>query len=147
MRWRQMRQLALTSLREERGIALVMALAFLIVLGLTRASLYTYTSANSRSSSYAKATDVATRLAETGINEALAVFANPTNNAFNPTTGMYPKQPVPPPPSPRTTTYTTGTTTWYGSFDSTNAIWTITATGAARNPIGAPGSTIKKTLS
>src|SRR5919199_2152930 len=101
MRWRQMRRLALTSFREESGIALVMALAFLIVLGMTGASLYTYTSANGRSASYTKSTDVATRLAEAGINEGLAVIANPKNNAFNATSGLYPNQPFPSAASPR----------------------------------------------
>jgi Tfp pilus assembly protein PilX len=143
-----MRQLASTPpVRDEAGIALVMALAFLIILGLTGFSLYAYTSANSRSASYSKSTDLATRLAETGVNEALSVLANPANNAFDSAGGMYPNQPFPSQASPRTSTYPSGTATWYGSFDSANATWTVTSTGAARNPIGAPGSKTRRTLS
>jgi Tfp pilus assembly protein PilX len=134
-------------MRDESGIALVMALAFLIVLGLTGFSLYTYTSGSDRSASYSTSSDAATRLAETGINEALSVLANPPNNAFNPTGGVYPNQPFPSQASPRTSTYSSGTVTWYGTFDSASAVWTVSSTGSARNPIGPPGTKIRKTLS
>jgi hypothetical protein len=131
-------------LRDESGIALIMALGFLIVLGVTGTSLYVYTSTNARSAAYSKGSDVSSRLAEAGINEALAVLANPANNAFDPAAGMYLDLPFPSQASPRTSTYATGTVIWYGSFNSSTATWTVTSTGSARNPVG--GTPIRRTL-
>lgn len=110
-------------LGSERGIALVSTVAIMAVLTIATVSAIQFTSAAARQSRTGVSRDAAYHLAEAGLNEAMAVLAQPSNNAFNPDL-----LPI------RTTTYSTGTATWGGVLDSRTGIWTITSTGSAVNP-------------
>jgi Tfp pilus assembly protein PilX len=128
--------------RQEDGIALVAALAVMLVLGLTAFALLGYTGTNGRSASRSASQDVTFRLAEAGINEALAVLANaPTINPSLPSA-------LPTALTPRTTDYApSGSVTWWGSYDQAASIWTITSRGRAPNPTGGGAGDLTRTLS
>jgi hypothetical protein len=111
-------------LADERGIALVMALGILIVLTITTASVLSYSGSNARSARYQSARVTAYSLAEAGVNDAVSVLNNPSNNAL--TSNLLPQT---------TTPYDDGTATWSGTL--LNATWTITSTGSVHNPSGA----------
>ena len=66
--------------RDEQGIALVLAMLIMLVFAIALSAVIYYTSTNARSSSYAKAQQLAYGLAEAGINNQLAVLFNPTNS-------------------------------------------------------------------
>jgi Tfp pilus assembly protein PilX len=120
-------------LGDERGIALVMALGFLIVLTIATASLLEYTGSDARTVRYQHARVSAYSLAEAGINEAVAVLNLPTNNAL--TTTLLPST---------TSTFTGGTAVWSGTLNQQTATWRITSTGRVHNPSGA--ATVTRTL-
>ena len=123
-------------LRDEQGIALVMSLLALIVLTIVVVTMLEYTSTNARGARYGNARVGAYGLAEAGMNEALAVLNNPSNNALE--TDLLPST---------TSTYNGGTATWSGTFDSATATWTITSTGAVSNPTAAGMASVRRTLS
>lgn len=123
------------NLGDERGIALVMAMLVLTVLAIALSSSIYFTGANQRTASYAKQAQVATTLAEAGINDAVAVLAN--NPSYLNHSDLLP---------PRTNTYEGGTVTWSGTLDTTNLIWVIRATGTVANPTGPTAAPIRKTM-
>jgi Tfp pilus assembly protein PilX len=120
-------------LRDQQGIALVMALGVLITLTITTLALLTYTTSNVRGARYGHARVSAYSLAEAGINDALAVLNLSTNNAMN--TNLLPST---------TTSFDGGTATRSGVLNTATATWTITSTGSVKNPTGA--SNVTKTL-
>ncbi len=129
-------------LRQEQGMALVMALGTMAILTAVAATLFSYTSSNSRTASYGDAKQKAYAAAEAGVNSAVAVLGLGTNNALDPCL-------LHPPTNPAGTTcasnapfqasYDGGTVTFYGTFDQTSQIWTIYSTSSFPNPTG-PGS-------
>jgi Tfp pilus assembly protein PilX len=121
-------------LRNEQGIALVMALGVLIVISIAVISLLTYSGSNVRTERYLGARSSSYSLAEAGINEAMAVLSNTSNNALTPT--LLPST---------TTTYTSGSATWSGTLNNQTSTWTITSTGRVTNPTGA--GDVQKTIS
>jgi hypothetical protein len=125
-------------LEREDGIAMLVALGALLTLTIIGTSVAFYTSAGSRDAGRSKASGVAFQLAEAGLHEALAVLSNqPTNDPANPSLL-----------TTRTSNYSTGTVTWGGTYDSTNAKWTITSTGKVTNPagLGVPPSEALRTI-
>lgn len=138
VRWR-------AQLASQDGMALIVALGTMLVLGVSGTALLYYSSANTRSASYSKASGTSFQLAEAGLHEALAVLSNqPTND---PTDADL----LPPPASPRTSTYSTGTVTWSGVYDCAivqpcQAKWTIKSTGHVANPAGVPPSEATRTI-
>jgi hypothetical protein len=136
-------------LRDESGIALVMALMFITVLTIVGTSMVMYSTQSQHESGYGKAKSYAYLLAENGINTAMAILRDPPdpvtgigNNALDPSVfcGLagrdYPN-PVPPPvpagPCVLRETYDGGYTVWSGTL--TGSTWTITSTGHVTNPI------------
>jgi Tfp pilus assembly protein PilX len=120
---------------QERGVALVLALGIMTVLGITFITVIDYTTANSRTTHYSRSRLSAFDLAEAGMNDAMAILNKPTNNALDPDV------------LPSTTkTYENGSVTWSGTLDRNNAIWTVTSTGSTRNPTGPKASNVTKTL-
>jgi Tfp pilus assembly protein PilX len=116
----------LQPLKRQDGLALVIALASIFALGVSATSLIVYSSANTRSSSYSKASGTAFQLSEAGLHEALSVLSNqPTNDPTSPSLL-----------ATRTSTYSTGSVTWGGTYDSANAKWTVSSTGRVTNPAG-----------
>ena len=126
---------------DERGIALVMALGVMTVLGIAGTTIVVYSSSNYRSAAHSKSDQTAFSLAEAGINNAVAVLSLPTNNALDP--DLLP----PPPPSAnaRVDPYDGGKVTWGGTLDRSTAVWSLTSVGSVRNPTGAASVTRRMT--
>jgi hypothetical protein len=130
--------------RDERGIALVMALLVMLALAIALTSGIYFTSTNSRSASYAKADQTALALAEAGTNNALAVLLNPANVPY-----LEPDNSNPPllPSSWVGKDYDGGHADWKGVYDVDNEWWTITARGTVANPTGPSAAPVVRTLS
>ena len=109
--------------RDERGMALVMALGIMLVLSLAVVAVVDYTSSNARGAAYSKSEQAAFSIAEAGFNEAVAVLAN-SSNPFSPSA-------VP----AASATLEGGTVSWSGTL--AGDIWTISATSTVKNPTGA----------
>ena len=146
-------------LGEERGFALVLALAVTFVLSMTVVTVIESATSNSRSSDRSKGRVSAYSLAEAGINNASSILSK--SNSYDPhllhPQGSYSQGDCASPPanptgaallgntcSPYTWNYDGGTTTMWGWFDSNTANWTITSTGSVRNAFG--GAATSRTL-
>lgn len=125
--------------RDERGIALVLALGVMFVLALSSVAIIDYATSNSGSATRSNADQSAFALAEAGINTAMAVLSLPTNNAGDP--NLLP--PPPPSPSARTDTYETGTATWGGTLSGTR--WTVRSVGSVLHRNGGATTYVKRT--
>jgi hypothetical protein len=122
-------------LRDEEGIALVMALLMTIVISVTVTSSIYLSGNTTTTTSKSRAEQVAFGLAEAGINNAMALLANPANNAMNASLL-----------GTRTTQYEGGSVTWSGTLDVIAAKWTLYSKGTAR--LGtAGGGTTSRTIS
>jgi Tfp pilus assembly protein PilX len=141
-------------LREERGVALVLSLVILLSFGIAVTTLIHYTTANTSSTSRQRADQQAYALAEAGLNNAisrLSAALDPRNPSAVPST---------------TETLTTGTATSSGALTQnsvncsvspmscicfaswpTPCIWTLTATGSVRNPVGGTATPVTRQVS
>ena len=148
-----MRKLLSARVRDERGIALVMAIGITTVLLISGATALTYTT-SSQTQSYQTRTRVsAFTLAEAGMNNAMSVLNLPTNNSLDPDT--LPKcttndTKYTDPSAARTatsgwnhSTLGTGTVDWCGTLVRASALWYVTAIGNAHSPVK---GTVTKTL-
>jgi Tfp pilus assembly protein PilX len=87
-------------LGEEEGVALILALALTTVLGIVGSTVMVYSSRNYTSASRSSADSLAYTRAEAGVNNAMAVISNPSNNALqqavlpNCATGQYMRRPL-----------------------------------------------------
>jgi Tfp pilus assembly protein PilX len=133
----------LRRLRDESGIALVLALMVMFVLTIVTTTVIFYTTSNQHSSQLSLTRDGAYRLAEAGINNAMAVLGSPPdlvtgigNNALDPnvlcglptsSTRSYTST------SPCTIkdTYSNGYVIWTGTLSSVagTPTWLVTSTG------------------
>ena len=109
--------------RNESGFALPLALLVMVTTSAILVTAIKTTSSSGRTANLGKTAVSAEALAEAGINNAMAVLANPSNYAFNPQ--LLPS---------RTTTYNEGTVTWSGTLDQQTGYWTITSVGSVQNP-------------
>ena len=127
-------------LKQESGMALVMAVGMLGVLTLSGTAIVAYTTSNSRASSVSKQSELAFSLAETGLSNAMSVLANPVNDSLEQSTL----------PSTEATassaSYEGGTAKWYGTFDITKNLWTVTAIGLYKNPTGSGVADVRRQL-
>jgi Tfp pilus assembly protein PilX len=142
-------------LREERGIALVLALGVLTVLAIAGTTVMAYSSSGERESAQTRSRQSAFSLAEAGMNNSMAVLNLPTNNALDPDT--LPKcttndKKYTDPAATRTSTSTWrhstidgGTVDYCGTLVRKYAIWYLTSIGNATNP-NKPNSTVTRTL-
>ncbi len=129
-------------LRQENGMALVMALGMMAVLTAVAATLFSYTTSNSRTAAYGRTKQKAAAAAEAGVNSAVSVLGLSTNNALDPCL-LHP----PTNPSGYTcasnaafqATYDGGTVQWYGTFDQSAQVWTVRSAASFPNPTG-PGA-------
>ena len=122
-------------LADERGIALILTLGILLATSFMLVTVIQYSSDAGRGANRSKADQVAYALAESGINNAMSVLANPTNNALNST--LLPA---------RVSTYENGTVTWSGSFNPMNARWTLTSVSTVRNPTGPTAAPVSRRI-
>jgi hypothetical protein len=127
-------------LRDESGIALVVALGLMVVFGLTTAAMIEYTSAGSRTASTSRSYSVAQALAEAGLNDAQARLNDTASNPLSPTLlTPAPGTGVTCPDGVNTcfqSAYQGGTTLWYGVLGAVAGEWTVTSWGQTPNPTG-----------
>ncbi|MDT4940457.1 MAG: hypothetical protein QOJ34_546, partial [Pseudonocardiales bacterium] len=143
----------LNRLRDESGIALVMALLVMFVLTIVTSSVIFYTTSNQHSSQLSLTRDGSYRLAEAGINNAMSILGSPPdlvtgigNNALDPNVfcGLPTSSSNPPYPGRTYTStspctlrddYSNGYTIWKGVLSSVagTATWQITSTGYVLN--------------
>jgi hypothetical protein len=134
----------LRRLRDESGIALVMALMVMFVLTITTTTVIFYTTSNQHSSQLSLTRDGSYRLAEAGINNAMAVLGSPPdlvtgigNNALDPNVfcGIAGKTYTSTSPCTIKDTYSNGYVIWNGVLSSVagTATWLITSTGYVVN--------------
>jgi Tfp pilus assembly protein PilX len=122
-------------LAPETGIALVISLGAMTILGMVGASALDYASQNSGSASRSNADAAALALADAGINNAMAVLSNPSNDPTN--AALL---------SARTDAYGTGTVTWSGTYDASTTTWTLVAVGNLRNPTGVAAAPVTRRI-
>jgi hypothetical protein len=141
--------------REDDGVALVLALVTMLVLTITLTSVIFLTAAGARDAQRSNAGQRAYSLAESGLNNAFAVL-----EANYPGTAGYPGDntllttcPASlPTVCPYTSTYASGTVQWSGKLDGAPAgagwadQWNVTATATVNNPTGPSASPIKRTV-
>jgi hypothetical protein len=130
-------------LHEESGIALVLSLIVLTLLTSILTTVMFLTAANAGDAQRSNAGLKASALADTGINNALAVI----NGSYSGSVA-YPGDSTL--LSSRTTAYPGGSVTWSGTLVSDGATppvytWQITSTGAAANPTGVSAATVTRT--
>src|SRR6476620_7507538 len=135
-------------LGQERGFALVIALAVTFVFSMTVGTVIEAATSNTRSSDRSKGRISAYSLAEAGINNAASILSK--SNAYDPhllhPQGTYaPADCENPPANPTgapllgntcsayTWSYDGGTTTMWGWFNAASSDWTINSTGSVRN--------------
>ena len=132
-------------LRDESGMALVLALAVMMVLTLMVTSVISFTSSNAGAASRSNADQKAYALAEAGMNNALAVL-----HANYPGTAAYPGNANLLPA--RTTSYPGGgSATWSGTLvgpltGDWRYEWRVTSKGTARNPVGGSSTQLSRTV-
>jgi Tfp pilus assembly protein PilX len=134
------RQLALRRLRDESGMALVMALMTMTVLSLIAGTTIYYSAASQHETLNAKASDVAYRLAESGINQAMATLGYNQTNALS-TTALQNSE-----ATAQSQTYSVGTAKWWGTLNTTTKVWTIYGKGFVTSPV-ANTSQVTRTIS
>ena len=142
-----LRRRLLVRLSDESGIALVMALGIMLVLTIALTSTIYLTSASQRHANTSNAGEKAYALAETGVNNAVAVlhasYDSPPRPSSRATSTLLPS---------RTTPYDTGSVTWSGSLVQTALgsqwpfEWRITSTGTVANPTGPGTSPVTRTV-
>ncbi len=152
----RMRGLLFARLRSERGIALVMAIGVTTVLLISGTTAIAYSTSSSAESNQTRSRQSAFSLAESGMNNAMAVLNLPANNALDPDT--LPKcttnntkysdsTAVKTDPSTwNHSTFGTGSADWCGTLVRANALWYVTSIGRAPNPVNPAKSNVAKTL-
>jgi Tfp pilus assembly protein PilX len=133
-------------LADERGQSLVLALLALTVLAIALTSAIIFTSTNQRNSNYQKAAQVATSIAEAGVNNGISFLAKPTNSCCLNDTGLMPNTEAAAitAGAPYTGSYQGGTLTWWGVPDASG--WTLHGKATVPNPTGPTASPIVKTM-
>jgi len=144
-------------LGSERGQSLVVALLVMLVISILLAGLLTFTTANQRTSAYSKSAQVATTLADAGINNATSVLAaaavptSPNNKLLIPQASTPCQSTLLPSTlaTANSNSYSGGTVKWWGSFDTTadcqNWVWTLHSQATVANPTGPNATPIVKT--
>jgi Tfp pilus assembly protein PilX len=143
----------LKRLRDESGIALVMALMVMFVLTIVTTGTIFYTTSNQHSSQLSLTRDGSYRLAEAGINNAMSVLGSPPdlvtgigNNALDPNVfcGIAGKTYTSTSPCTIKDTYSNGYVIWTGVLSTGTATWLITSTGYVVNTNVNGGTTYSK---
>ncbi|HET8751384.1 MAG TPA: hypothetical protein VFM43_02520 [Gaiellaceae bacterium] len=143
-------------LRDEHGQSLVLALLVMTFLAVSLGTVMFFTAGNQRASNYQKAAQLATSLAEAGVNNAVAVLSDPNNAATIeiPPGSTGAVLPGPAPATPQSATYSGNTVKWWGTLNTQqmdqngipHVIWTLYGQASVSNPSGVSGSKIVKTM-
>jgi hypothetical protein len=145
-----LRARALSRLRDESGIALVMAIGIMFVLAIALTTTIFFTSASVRHANHSNAGQKAYGLAESGINDALSIlYKNYESDTsyLNPPALYSPPSPIPADGGTvswsgiycRNTTYTAAEVA-AGCKLGDYAVWRLKGVGTVPNPTG-PGAT------
>ncbi len=142
--------------REEEGIALVLTIVTMLVLTITLSTVMFMTAAGARDAHRSNAGQRASALAESGINNSLAVlnesYASPTVPAYPGDTSCCPRGR---PYSRGCTAPVNNCVTWSGTLVGPLAPsaeapwkyeWRLTATGAVTNPTGPTASAVTRRI-
>ncbi len=125
-------------------MALVLALGTLTIVSMLATTAMFYSTSNEANASRSSFDMNAHSLAEAGINNAMAVLSNPSNNAIcdpaTTCTNLLPDSLG----TANVTTYDSGYVKWYGVFNATNTTWTLYALGYMRNPTGSAQPVIRR---
>jgi hypothetical protein len=114
-------------LRNERGVALPMALGFVMVISISLVTVLSVSSFSQRQSKFSKADETAVAVAEAGLNHADSVLANSANPASS---SVLPASCVASP----TVTVQGGTACYWGSLS--GSTWTVYSRSTVANPSG-----------
>jgi Tfp pilus assembly protein PilX len=109
-------------LHRQGGFVLPLVVGISTVLAIAGTTALSYTTSSYRTAVRSNADQNAYALAEAGVNNALAVLSEPTNNALDPY--LLPAS---------TMAVEGGTATYTGALDQSTATWTIMSTGLKRN--------------
>lgn len=110
-------------LGDESGIALVLALSAMLVLTMIAGTTIYYSSTSERESSQSRAADTAYRLAETGINNAMATLGNSQTSALD--SGALPSSES----AATWQTYASGEAKTWGTLNTSTKVWTLYGKG------------------
>jgi len=138
----------------EQGQSLVLALLVMTFLAVSLGVVMFFSAGNQRNANYQKAAQVATSLAEAGINNAVSVLANPSNScclevdpSLDPTHAVLPG----PATTPQSQIYNGNTVSWWGSLGTLQSdgskIWTVYGKASVPNPTGPSASAVVKQVS
>jgi Tfp pilus assembly protein PilX/cytoskeletal protein CcmA (bactofilin family) len=118
-----------TSLPSERGVALPIALAAMLVISIALVTVLEMSLSSQRSSTFSRADQNALAVADAGLNQAESILAQ--SDAMNPAS-------MPSSGAPATVTVEGGSVKYWGSLDGTVTphVWTLTATSTVPNPTG-----------
>jgi len=130
----------LSKLKSQAGSALVMSMGILAVLTISATTLVAYSTSNARSGAYSKENELSFSLAEAGLNNAMAVLSNPSNDSLQQATLPMTEA------TASSASYEGGTAKWYGVLDRPNAKWTVTAIGLHSNPTGKGVAQVRRQL-
>jgi Tfp pilus assembly protein PilX len=126
--------------RREDGVALIVSMSLLSMLTITGTTVMVYTTANTKTSARSMSNERSFSLSEAALNDAMAVLANPDNDALDPDTL----------PSTETTAstaqYEDGQAKWWGVLDRSAAVWTVSALGVYDNPAGPGTAQVRRKL-
>ena len=119
----------LKRLKDESGIALVLALTTMTVMTIAATTGIYYATSSQHESYFSKASSTAYRLAQSGLNNAMATLGSSQANAMSQTAL---------PTSEATASqysYPSGTAEWWGVYNSGARAWTLYGKGIVPNPV------------
>jgi Tfp pilus assembly protein PilX/carbonic anhydrase/acetyltransferase-like protein (isoleucine patch superfamily) len=145
-------------LRDERGQGLAVAMLVMLLISILVVGVLAFTETSQRHSAYSKSAQVATTLADAGINNAASVLAaaavsgSTNNNKLIPNATTCQSTLLPSSlATANSSTYAGGSVKWWGSFDSAsdcqNWVWTLHSQATVANPTGTHGASIVKNAS
>lgn len=123
-----------TRLADERGFALVLALAALVVLSTAVTSVTYYVTSNTHTSDRSRSDQYALSLAEAGLNMAYSTLENASSPSMASAVSSTPVADMP---------LAGGFATFDGAYDSATQVWTLTGIGKAYDPNRAGGFIIR----
>ena len=133
----------------EEGQSLVIALLVMTFLAISLGVVMFFSAGNQRNANYQKAAQVASSLAEAGVNNAVSVLANPSNSGCL-LIGSGCTAPLPSTSGVQTTTYNGSTVTWWGTLNTLgdgSKVWTVYGQSSVQNPTGPSGAAVVKRVS
>jgi hypothetical protein len=121
-------------LRGEEGLALVMVMGVLFFFSIVTVTAYTMANSSQSTASLSSGGQNSYALAETGLSNALATLEDvPTNNPEDANLLGSAGSPI-------TTTTSTGSVSWYGTYNSGTKVWTLHSTSTVPSPVGGRGA-------